>query len=438
MQTHPEARSLREFALGRGSAAEARQVVRHLLAGCADCTGEISGAAAPQAASTPVADLARQAFSDHANRIEAEQAGAQALLHELDGLPLERRRVLVRNSRRFQNWGFCDLLLESAYELRFDDPQKALDLVGLGVDVAFGLDAETYGSELVADFRARALAYRANALRIASDHGGAEASLAEAKALLEEGTKDPLEEARVIRFEAGLRSAQGDFQQAIRLQRRAIRYYRSAADTDQVKQTTLSLAGYLSHDQQLRKAIGLLRSLDGRLDWQTEPRMVLACRHNLIVALVEDGSLREADHLLQKTRPLYAELGDSLSLLRLRWLEGQLAVKLGRRDDAEKALRSACRGFLDRSLPFESALVCLELTALYLEDGRLSEAEVLALQVCRLFEALSSHRRALAAFVAFRCAVESKAVTASFLEELASYLGRARQDPSAKFRRNDS
>ena len=64
-------------------------------------------------------------------------------------MPLERQRVLVRNSRRFKNWGFCDLLLESAYELRFDDPQKALDLVGLGVDVAFGLDG---GSRLNAGY----------------------------------------------------------------------------------------------------------------------------------------------------------------------------------------------------------------------------------------------------------------------------------------------
>ena len=44
--------------------------------------------------------------------------------------------------------------------------------------------------------------------------------------------------------------------------------------------------------------------------------------------------------------------------------------------------------------------MCLELTALYLEARRLSAAESLALQVCRLFEALGSHCEALAALVA--------------------------------------
>lgn len=67
------------------------------------------------------------------------------------------------------------------------------------------------GDERINDFRAGALAALGNAKRLASDFSGAGEAFREARSALQEGTGDPLEEARLISLEASLLNDLGEF-----------------------------------------------------------------------------------------------------------------------------------------------------------------------------------------------------------------------------------
>ena len=437
MPGHPRPLLLEGFARGRTHAPESRRIVRHLLSGCSECAAAVSEMEnATRVAPAPLENTLRDpgaAYRLPRKRAAVERSEAVELFERLEAQPVESRAAMVRDEESFQTWGLCDLLLERSYALRFDDARRGVELSSLAVAISDLLEPGQYGADLVNDFRGRARAYSGNALRISSDHRAAGQCLAEAGRLLQDGSGDILEEACLLKFEAALCSDEGRYAEAVRLVQKAIRAYRAAGESELQNHATLSLAAYLGFEGRHERAIATLRFLLGRLDWEREPRMVLACRHNLIAALVAVDDLDAAKVLLEETRPLYDEIAEALSLLRLCWLEGQIAMKLGQAEEAEAAFRASYRGFVERGVPFDAALVCLELTAQLLEARRWPEAEALAAQLCGLFEALGTQREALAALVALRAAAEQRTLTTSLLRELASYLEQAKLDPSLVF-----
>ena len=78
-----------------------------------------------------------------------------------------------------------------------------------------------------------------------------------------------------------------------------------------------------------------------------------------------------------------------MNLLHLFDLEGQLARELGNPAEAERALSSACNGFIELGIPLDAAFVGLELADLYLEQGRTVEVRKLSSKLMVAFEALA-------------------------------------------------
>lgn len=83
-------------------------------------------------------------------------------------------------------------------------------------------------------------------------------------------------------------------------------------------------------------------------------------------------------------------------------------------------------------LGFNAALAGLDLTLLYVEEGRTAEVKRLAEEMLPLFLAQDFHREAAAALVLFQEAVEREAVTAPMLTELIAYLRRVHVRPADK------
>ena len=80
--------------------------------------------------------------------------------------------------------------------------------------------------------------------------------------------------------------------------------------------------------------LGALRQALGLLDCDREPRLVMAARHNLTLALKESGRLEEALSSLQEILPLHARSGKTMDRLRLRWLEGHAGSRWNEYADA--------------------------------------------------------------------------------------------------------
>jgi tetratricopeptide (TPR) repeat protein len=119
---------------------------------------------------------------------------------------------------------------------------------------------------------------------------------------------------------------------------------------------------------------------------------------------------------------------------RLRWVEGKIAGDLDRYADAEAALRETRDAFVERGIGFDAALVSLDLAALYARQGRAEEVKRLASEMVPIFESRDVHREALAALLLFKEAALAERVTLSLLDQIVSYLERARLDPELRFR----
>jgi hypothetical protein len=113
----------------------------------------------------------------------------------------------VQNSRQYAHWAVCERLLDEAWGLRFDDPNRALEVAEVATVVADRIDPSHYGAPLVADLKSRAWAALANARRVVSDLAGAEEAFQASERWLATGTGSPLERASVLDLRASLSSA---------------------------------------------------------------------------------------------------------------------------------------------------------------------------------------------------------------------------------------
>ncbi len=429
MVMHPDPTTLKRFMRGESCPSENRDVVRHLLSDCPECSAITSGEWSRVSSEPLPSGLKPPTVTDFrivSSNVESERETAPLLWKRLEALPQARRKVVVANSRRYQTWSLCELLLEKAFDLGFQTPAEALALTEIAVDISNRLEPEWYSRELVNDFRARALGYRANAFRINSDHREAERNLVAAFETLEDGTGDVLEEALLLRWRAYLRGDQSSFKEAIQILRRAIRLYRRCGETQIASRACISLGAYLGQDGRPEQAVDVLRRALEQLDPE-ELRWVLACRHNLAWNLKTSGQLEAALDVLRESRALYSKVGDRMILLHLYDLEGQLARELGHPTEAERAFSSACNGFIELGVPYDAALVGLQLADLYLEQGRTAEAQKLSRKLVIAFEALETPTQALAAIALFQQSVESGALTAAVLSEIRGRLQQTRQ-----------
>ena len=449
---HPHPTLLNRFGRGRLQRRRSREVVRHLLGDCEDCRrvtsdllppaalpgdGEEAGARgeAPATGYGPAFDRSEAAVEGTRRRLAAERAGAPELMRELLALPLDRQREEVTaEGARCHTWGFCDLLLDTAREWGFQDPGRALELAGLGVEVAERLDGGVYGTERVRDMAARAWASLGGAQRIRGDFHAAEASFVRAEQRLKQGTGDLVEKAYVLLLKASLRGNQQRFREAFQLLDRVTSLGRRCED-EQLCGKALIMRGFLlglANDPEA--AIRHLTEGLAKVDPESDPRLVIVAQHNLTLYLAEGGRYREAMRILESARPLYHQVGDPMSLLRLRWVEGKIASALGHFNEAEELLRGVQAELIERELGYDAALLSLDLATIYASQGRSAEMRRLAEEMIPIFKSRDIHREAIAALFVFQKAAEMERVTLGLIRDVTSYLKESRAAASLRSR----
>jgi len=169
------------------------------------------------------------------------------------------------------------------------------------------------------------------------------------------------------------------------------------------------------------------------IDPEREPRLLLSARHNLIGYLVEGGRFMEAHTLFVQTRPLYRQFDDPWTQNRYRWLQGKIARGLEQTKDAEASFLAARDGFVGEGIPYDTALVSLDLAVLYAEQGRTQELKKIAAEMVVIFSSRQIHREALAALSFFRQAVAAERASLDLLRQVASFLEKAQHNPELRF-----
>lgn len=448
MKIHPNHFVLEEFLLSLSR--EHLEVVDHLTR-CATCRrrfqdmmGHRAGPVARKLAQVlpwppapadygPALEGTEKFLEERERVMLKERAEAPGLFVELTNSSPEHRDLLVQNSPRFQTWGVFELLVERCLETSIRNPSYAEELGLLALQLSEHLDKTFYGEAVIEDLRARAWGYIGNACRVRSDLQGAEEALSSAFVHLNKGTRDPLERAVLLDLEASLRRHQRRFEEAARLLRRAISIFIQHDQRHRAGRSLVNLSTVYHYAGEPEAGIPLLAQAIELIDPEQEPRLLLCARHNLIDYLVSSERYLEAQTHYRDARPLYRSFPDAWTQNRRKWVKGKISRGLGQAEHAESLFLAARQGFIEEGIPFDTALVSLDLALLYAQQGRTADLKRLAEEMVPIFSSLHIHREALAALAFLKQAVEAERATLDLVARVASYLRRAQHDPELRF-----
>jgi tetratricopeptide (TPR) repeat protein len=365
--------------------------------------------------------------------LERERGEAPGLFAELMERTEEQREILLRNSQRFRTWGLLELAVERSLERSIQDAERGEELGRLALRIADLLDDDRYGADQLEDLRARAWAYVGNARRIRSDFQGAEEAFRQALSHLQRGTGDLFEQAILLDLQASLRRSQRRFDIALKLVRKAVALFLEIGDGHRAGRSLVNLSLVLLYAGRAEESVPVLYRAQDLIDPGQEPRLLLMAKHNLILVLAEGSRFLEARRAYREAQPLYRSFRDAWTQNRRRWVKGKIARGLGQREQAEALFLAVRDGFLEEGIPYDTALVSLEIALLYAEQGRAAELKRLASEMVPIFASRHIHREALAALAFFRQAVETERAGVEVVEKVAAYLRKARHTPDLRF-----
>jgi tetratricopeptide (TPR) repeat protein len=445
LSKHPSREEL--AALARGELAPERiiPVFFHLVSPCARCLakappplGVLLGSEPPRAEPTLAESAAYDAAMDRAVRRvlaverhlqgQREQAAQVAPLLATGGF-----QAMEKLPRRMGNLAKMEALLARSWELRHESPTLMVQLTTAAVWCAARLNPRRYGLQRVADFQCRARAELGNAHRVAQDLPRAAIELGFARQFYELGTRDRFLETRLIVLEASLAADRRQFALASNNLLRVQKFYLRNGDLHQVGRTLIKRGLYTGYAGDPEKALRLLSEGFSLIDEVRDPSLVYSARHNQLMFLIDLGRFREAMTFRLKHSQDFVDHLGRLNEIRFRSLEGRIDAGNKKYARAESIFREVKQGFEEVNRGYDAALISLDLAAALLAQKKAEEAQKLVETAAKVFTLLQIEREALAAVIMLRHAFEEKQATVALVEEVAAFVRRAENDPTAVF-----
>lgn len=441
---HPSPSELERFLLGELTPRQAVPIVVHLVRGCALCRQQMAPLAAVVFANGPLApppspDLkteydfplfkafaAARQYADSRARGEARSRRLHSTFpKEVPALAASAPAASDAESRNP-----CEALIRQCRSLRFSDPEGMVLTATLAVAMAENLAARQGRSEELADLQARAWAELGNAHRVADDLPSAEAALTRAMDLIGHGSGDPLLLAQMMDLTASLYTDQRRFREAHHLLDWVSAIYWHLGNKHLAARALVSKGISVGLASQSEEAVNLLQRGLLLMDAARDPKLTLAAVHGLLWFLVDCGKVAEVDRLLHQVRDLYTLYGERLLQLRACWLEGRVAAGLGEDQRAEQAFLQVREGFQDAEQSYDSAMVSLDLAAVWLRQGRTAEITELVDEMVTIFRSRNIQREAITALLMLREALRKNRATAALLQTVSAELRRLERSPA--------
>jgi tetratricopeptide (TPR) repeat protein len=244
-----------------------------------------------------------------------------------------------------------------------------------------------------------------------------------------------VERAEPLYLKAGLLKDQTRFEEARTTFDQVIAIYRWSGNKLRQSQALLSQANMLHLAGEPEAGIEVLREAERLAEGELDPRLVLGIKQHLAAHLVDTGAAHQARQLMPTIHALAAGCATQIDRVRIRWLEGLIAAKLGESSQAERILTSVRQDFLDLDIGYDAAVVSLELAALYLESGQVEQTAQLANEMVPIFRALDLSREAFGALVLFQRALVMETASVGMAQDIAAFLRRSSSRPGLRSER---
>jgi tetratricopeptide (TPR) repeat protein len=447
---HPDVDDFRSFLRGAPRSAGAMQIVRHLLGACSVCRERLDEMGWDSRRLERLLYLAspKQELPPSGSQYNYESAFVKAdeslsalftpgrplegtveeLWSEITSLPAAEQIRRVAEDSRFANPQLVQYVIERSHSVRYQDPERMLHLTRLAIVAAEACTAEVSGGELrLADLRARAWGHHGNSLRICGHLREAEEALSRATWECGAGTGDPTLRARLLEQKVSLQIHQRRFEDAIESAEAAGQIYRELGDSHLLATSLIHKAHANLLAGETEVAVDLINQAIPLIDCESNPHLLLVACHNLVRCYIDLAQPEQALSIYIETRDLYREFSDPLILLRAEWQEGQLLRDIGHLQQAESRLLEVQRGFLDRGLVYEAAVLSLDLAALYLKTGATEDVRRTAATAVPIFRALGVDRDALASLLQLQQVADQEQQAMELIRFL-----NARLEPLAK------
>jgi tetratricopeptide (TPR) repeat protein len=383
-----------------------------------------------EASYTKVLDKVFKEVLAENGELDRQRTMIPELLAELEALTITQRRLLIRNSRRYQVWPLAEALLVECRSKWGDDPEHSECLAEVASEIADRVAADGYRAKLLSDLKAEIWCHIANCRRIKSDLDGAARAFGVAEQHLRSGSGDAMERARFLDLKSSLLRAQRKFSAAASALEEAIRIYRSSGDRHAEGRAQVNQAKLLADGGRPKDAIPVLERAACNIDGRREPRLILLLKWNLAYHLTEAGRPVEARSLLPEVRRLVRQHGGKHDRLRVLWLEGAVRSSLGQLELAEEALRQVREGFVAGGIGYDVALVSLDLAAVYLKAGKTDQVRRLAVETMPLFSSRNVKRELLVAWQLFKEAADRDIATLCLVGEVAGRIRKSQSGPA--------
>lgn len=337
---------------------------------------------------------------------------------------------------RAPDFAFVESLLTLSHEARYRDPASMLDLAYGAAMAARNVDREgrLHPPAVVADLQARVLGELANAYRLNDRFELAEETLLEALEHLEtSGTGDAMIHTRLQDILASLRIDQRNLAEAFDLLAEVHESCLELGEGHLAGRALISKGSAIGFDDRPIEAADLLYKGLQMIDSGRDPQLAVAAEYNLLAALVEAGKFTEAGSVLLQSGLRQAFAAEPLNLLKLRWLEGKISAGLGDLRRGEQILVEVQDAFASQKRKYEAAVVGLELTGLYLRQGKAAEAEAGAVTALETFKKLSVPREARKAVRHLRDACRQQVASADLALLVVRFVRRLERNPALRF-----
>jgi tetratricopeptide (TPR) repeat protein len=354
-----------------------------------------------------------------------------ALFAKLALLSPAEQIVQATNEEIFASPGLVPLLVDASHAARYDDPERMLHYANLARLVA---DASVTGEghrPAIDDLRANAWGQFGNALRVMGRLREAEEAMAQAQAFLEAGSGDRLLRARLFEQIATLHTFQRQFDSAAALLDSSIAIYEERNERHALARPLVQKAIASIYAGDPESAIRQLNRAIPLIDNEEDPHLLLAACHNLVRCYIDLDQPEQALSLYTEAQDLYKEFDDSLILLRATWQEGQLLRDLGRLGTAETTLLRARKGFMDKGLSYEVAVVSLDLTAVYVQLGSANDVRQAVADALPIFRSLQVDRETLASLLLLQKVADQENEALGLIRLIASRLEQIPHRPAA-------